>query len=353
MKKLINDDSCDILVIGAGITGLLAAYKLKSQGFDVLVVEKHCVGGKSTLKSTGLIQYSSDVMLHKLMADDVIDGVKFYKDSLAAVDEIEEISKHFKNKKVFRRCPSLYLASTHEDIPTLKKEYDALTHHGFLVEELTQEEIQGQYGINKPYGIVTEGDASIYPYFYTQELAGYFQEIGGRLCQGFFLNAKDGFAYFKGNHIVNYKYIVYALGYETVNYKPVEGLIKRASFAFFCNPEIKTKEIMVWETARPYLYQNTLEPGKVVVGGGDDPLKKVDPENIYLPIKKLKKNYMAWYGLQSLELEGYYFGEFFSFVDGLPKYHKEGNHIYLYPYGGNGVIYSLYLVNQILDEVFN
>ena len=353
MEKLKENTSCEILIIGAGITGLLAAHKLREKGHDVLVIEKDGIGCHSTRKSTGLVQYSSDIMLHKLLANHQIDGVNFYLESLKAINEVEAISQHFKDKTVFRRCPSLYLATTIEDIPMLKKEYEALSTHGFSVKEVSEAELLKDYGIFKTYGILTEDDASVHPFNYTQALAAHFQSMGGKLYEGYFLDALDGVARLKGDFTISYDFIIYALGYETVRYKPMAGVIKRASYVFCCNPLIKTQDIMVWETARPYLYQNTLAPGMVVVGGGDVDLKKYEPKNAYLPIQKLKKQYMDWYGLKDLEIDDFYSAEFFTFVDGLPKYKVEDNHIYLYPYGGNGIVYSLYLVNQLLQNVFN
>ena len=352
MEKLIKNDNCEILVIGAGITGLLIAYKLQSKGHDVIVIEKDQIGGNSTSKNTGLIQFSSDTMLHNLIENSSINGVKFYADCLSAVNEIEEIASNFANKNCFHRCSSLYLASNEGDIPTLKKEYKTLISHNFPAIELTKKQIKEQFRIDKPYALLTTGDVSIYPYFYTQELASYFQKLGGQLHSGHFLNTKDGTAYLKNDVTIKYKYIIYAMGYDTARIQPIEGIVKDATYAFFCNPNIKTKDIMVWETARPYLYQNTLTSDKIVVGGGDIPLQKSNPNNIHSNIEKIKQSYMEWYGLQELEIEESYCNEFFTFIDGIPKYHIEDKSIYMYPYGGNGVVYSLYLANKILQDFF-
>src|SRR3546814_10131809 len=43
----------DVIVVGAGLTGLTTAVVLARQGLDVLVVERHSVGGVTTRGSTG------------------------------------------------------------------------------------------------------------------------------------------------------------------------------------------------------------------------------------------------------------------------------------------------------------
>ena len=351
MEKLIKNETCEILIIGAGITGLLTAYKFKEQGYDVILVDKDKVGEKSTKKNTGLIQYSSDTMLHKMIGDEKINAIKFYQDSLKTVDELETISLKFQNKNVYKRCPSLYLASNPSDIPTLQKEYEELVANNFNVTEIHQKEIMDRYGINKEYAILTEEDASINPYLYAKEHSNLYEKMGGKLYQAYFLDANNGIATFKENLEINYKYVIFALGYDTIKYKPIKGVVKEVTYAFLCHPQIKTTDIMVWETARPYLYQNTLDTNKVVVGGGDLSLEKQSADHTFLNVKKIKEEFMNWYGLQSLDLDEYYQADFFTFIDGMPKYLIEERSIYLYPYGGNGVVYSLYLINNLLNQL--
>ena len=353
MEKLMKNKSCEILVIGAGITGLLTAYKFKTKGYDVMLIDKDEVGGNSTRKNTGLIQYSSDRMLHKMVPDESVNGITFYKDSIKSVEELQKISKGFKNKDAYKKAPSLYLASSKADIESLQKEYKCLVDNGFQVKEVNQMELNETYGIYKEYAILTEGDSSMNPYIYANELSLLYTSLGGQLYQAHLLDAKNGSAKFKGDITIEYQYIIYALGYDTVKYKPIKGVIKDFTYAFLCNPQIKTKDIMVWETARPYIYQNTLDNNKVVVGGGDLENNDSDGKKTLLNIKKLKTEYMKWYHMQSLELDEYYQADFYTFVDGMPKYLIEDTSIYLYPYGGNGVVYSLYLINKLLENEFN
>ena len=47
------DDTCDVAVLGAGITGALVAWRLASAGCDVVVLDRNDVGMGSTAASTG------------------------------------------------------------------------------------------------------------------------------------------------------------------------------------------------------------------------------------------------------------------------------------------------------------
>ncbi len=64
---LQNDTSCDVVVIGAGITGALAAFYLACAGVDAVVLDKRDVGAGSTAASTALLQHAADTELVDLI----------------------------------------------------------------------------------------------------------------------------------------------------------------------------------------------------------------------------------------------------------------------------------------------
>jgi glycine/D-amino acid oxidase-like deaminating enzyme len=60
---LEQDESCDVAVIGAGITGAMIAHRLTAMGLSVVVVDRRDVGLGSTSASTALMQYEIDLPL--------------------------------------------------------------------------------------------------------------------------------------------------------------------------------------------------------------------------------------------------------------------------------------------------
>lgn len=54
------DDNSDILVVGSGMSGALAAYELSKMGYRVTLIEQNKIASGSTSANTGLIQYMSD-----------------------------------------------------------------------------------------------------------------------------------------------------------------------------------------------------------------------------------------------------------------------------------------------------
>src|SRR3954467_6191444 len=64
--RLDADVDCDVVVLGAGITGALVAHHLVAAGFDTVVVDRREAGWGSTAASTALLQYELDVLLADL-----------------------------------------------------------------------------------------------------------------------------------------------------------------------------------------------------------------------------------------------------------------------------------------------
>lgn len=54
------DLTCDVAVVGAGITGALIDDELAGHGHDVVVLDQRNVGWGSTSASTALLQYEID-----------------------------------------------------------------------------------------------------------------------------------------------------------------------------------------------------------------------------------------------------------------------------------------------------
>src|SRR5690606_6541397 len=75
---LSGDVEVDVAVVGGGITGVLVAHRLKRAGFEVAIIESHCVGGSNTGLSTGnlyaSVSSSMDAVL-KRWGEDVLSQV--------------------------------------------------------------------------------------------------------------------------------------------------------------------------------------------------------------------------------------------------------------------------------------
>jgi glycine/D-amino acid oxidase-like deaminating enzyme len=95
--QLKDDLEVDVAIIGAGITGLTAAYLLKKSGFKVAVVEKSTVGGGTTGRTTGKVTSQHNLVYSDLQNRLGQAAARIYGEAnQAAVKQIGNIIKQEK-----------------------------------------------------------------------------------------------------------------------------------------------------------------------------------------------------------------------------------------------------------------
>src|SRR5690606_3261550 len=132
---LDDDVTCDVAVIGGGITGAIAAYHLVEAGLDTVLVDRRDVGGGSTSASTGLLQYEIDTNLADLIERvGKRDAERSYQLCLEAIGKIGTLAEKAGVECEFTPKKSLYLASYKKDVPMLCREFDARKSMGIALE---------------------------------------------------------------------------------------------------------------------------------------------------------------------------------------------------------------------------
>ena len=115
--SLKENVKCDVLIIGAGITGSLIAHQMIAEGYKTVLIDKREICNGSTSATTSMLQYEIDVPLYKLKDQIGEEGaVASYKACSDSIDQLEKISKRIKSKAGFQRKDSLYFASRKKDV---------------------------------------------------------------------------------------------------------------------------------------------------------------------------------------------------------------------------------------------
>lgn len=68
-KKLDQDITADVLIIGGGMTGINTLYHLRESNLEVLLVEQNKIGMGVTANSTGKLTYLQDHLYNKLLTN--------------------------------------------------------------------------------------------------------------------------------------------------------------------------------------------------------------------------------------------------------------------------------------------
>jgi glycine/D-amino acid oxidase-like deaminating enzyme/nitrite reductase/ring-hydroxylating ferredoxin subunit len=179
---LRGDLKVDVLVVGAGVTGITAAYLLKKAGSRVALIERERVASIDTGHTTAHLTYVTDGSLETLTKGLGRDHTQAVWDAGAcAVDEIERIVREEKIECEFSRVPgflhaTLFGKGSKDERAELKHEaelaqqlgfdaafMDAVPHFGVTgVRFANQAKFHPRKYLRRLVGIIANGDSKIF-----------------------------------------------------------------------------------------------------------------------------------------------------------------------------------------------
>lgn len=355
--SLKSDESCDVLVIGGGITGSLIAHQMVKDGHKTISIDKREVANGSTSATTSMLQYEIDVPLFELTEMIGKKGaVESYKACSKSIDDLEKISDEIKSTAGFERKKSLYFASKKKDVSWLKKEFVARKSAGFNVKWLEAEEIQEKFGFEKTYGgILSDQGASIDAFIFAHELLAFNVKKGLQIFDKTEMKSVKDHPDF--NEVsttegfkIKAKKIIYCIGYESKNLIKEDFVQLKSTFAIVSEREnslpASLNKMLFWNTDEPYLYMRTTDDGRLLIGGGDEDFQ--NPEKRDALLDKKEKEILRNLKIVLPEYHFYtdftWAGTFGETKDGLPyigEHQKFKNSYFVLGFGGNGITFSV------------
>ncbi len=364
--KLDKNINTDVVILGGGISGALTAYHLLEKGFSCVILDARSIGLGSTCASTSLLQYEIDTPLHELSS--MIgekNAVRSYQLCKESIDKLLSIADRIGFPNIQRK-KSLYYAASKKDVANLKKEFLIRKKNNFRVRFLEDDEVFTKTGIHAPAAILSQDGGQTDAYMFTHSLHQHNIRKGlqvyDRTCANHIQHNKNGVLLKTENGFtIKAKKLVYATGYEVVNYidKPIVKL--KSTYAVISEPMVNEKafwkdDMLIWNTADPYLYMRTTDDKRILVGGRDedfyDPRKR-DPL-IPKKTKQLTHDFQNIFPHTDFIPEFSWTGTFGSTKDGLPyigEYEKLPNSYFALGFGGNGITFSLIAAEIITDNL--
>ncbi len=350
------DADCDVLVVGAGISGALIADALSAARMRVLMIDRREAGWGSTAASTALLQYEIDTEM-QILAEQfgIDDAVLAYRSCEQAVQQFGRLAKRLRTVD-FRPMQSLYVASRHRHERRLRAEAKLRRAHGFDVQTLEPAAIRSRFGIEAPVALLTRVAAEVDPYRFTHALLARLRRRGvaihGRTeLAGFTAQRSDVRVRTSDGRTIRCRQLVFAAGYESQNHLDQRVARNRSSYVFVSEPLAggteQLRDTLLWESARPYLYLRTTRDQRVIVGGLDDSVDIAGKRDARLEKKSGALAKQAAQRLPALALTPAFSwaGTFAETKDGLPFFGPHEQHgprvHFAMAYGGNGISYSV------------
>lgn len=354
--SLSENMACDIVVIGGGITGALISHALFNAGFETIVVDKRDVAAGSSSVTTSMLQYEADMSLRKL--SEMIGEeatVACYKAGIASINTLESLIQSLQIDCNFERKKSLQVAHDRETAKDLEEEFLLRKKHDFSVEWLTTREIRKNYKMESFPGILSNESASMDAFRFAHGLLAHNHKKGMPIFDHTQIRkvrydknrseivTDDGFRIFC-------KRIVFCSGYETLSLFKKKYADILTTFACVSeqnfNLHEELKDVMIWDTAEPYIFMRTTDDGRMLIGGEDIPYKsgplseRVKNRKAERLIKRIRKLFPEI----DFKEDYNWAGAYGVTKDGLPIIGEHPDFpgaVFVLPLGGNGITFSV------------
>lgn len=363
--SLKEDEECDVLVVGGGITGALMAFQLSSEGFNTVLIDKNDVSLGSTSATTAILQYELDEPLHTLVGKvGERPAVETYRYGVEVIDWLNDLIHRHRFKCGFEMKNSVYFARKEEDVDWLRKEFECRRKHGLPVHWVTSAELQKLYHVAGAGAIVSDKAASVDAYALTHELLHYSVVHNG--LRVYDHTPLEQVSHDSGNPVVftdrdcsiKCKRLVYATGYESQRFldEPVAKLV--STYALVSEPlKVLPPSIytsVFWDTSAPYFYMRATTDGRLLAGGADEPF--TNPALRDALIERKEEELLGLFETampdMSMTPDFSWAGTFGVTKDSMPyigTHPEHDNSFFVLGYGGNGITFSLMAMKMLSD----
>ena len=347
----------EILIIGGGITGSLLAHQMIEDGYKTVLVDRREIGNGSTSATTSMLQYEIDVPLFELSEMIGKEGAeKSYWACYDSIDDLQKVAKEVKSDCGFRKKQSLYFAAFKKDVDDLKKEFEARKSAKFPVKWLSADEIKKKFKIENTFGgILSDQGGSIDAFCLAHDVLHYNHKKGSQIFDKTdiikFDYKKNGVtATTEYGNTIKAKKVIFCNGFESTEIIKDKFVNLLSTYAIVGERHEKNHKelnnLLVWNTAEPYIYMRTTDDNRILIGGEDEEFVDAQKRDSLLldKEKKLVKKLDKYLPENNFRTDFVWAGTFGETKDGLPYIGEHPNFpsaYFVLGFGGNGITFSV------------
>lgn len=346
----------DVLILGSGITGALAAHTLIEHGATVAIADARPPATGSTPASTALIQFEIDtplVRLGRLLSP--ILARQAYHASRRALKRLAALAGQADAE--LKKRASLQLAAHPAHVNPLRAEARARRAADIPARFLSRGTLAHEFNLACPGALFSDLAYELNPLKLTHHLLESAVARGARLLPRCKLNLDCLLERRRPFHLslpagaqVSFDHVVVATGYETPEqFAPLRPLTElRSTYALATEPfdsDPWPGRMLLWETGDPYFYARTTADNRIIIGGEDEPFTTAARRDAKIAAKArvlLRKLHTLLPG-QRFRAEYRWAGTFAQTRDGLPFIGPHPDYpgvFFALGYGGNGITFS-------------
>jgi glycine/D-amino acid oxidase-like deaminating enzyme/nitrite reductase/ring-hydroxylating ferredoxin subunit len=286
--SLTNDLEVDVVIIGAGLTGITAAWLLKRGGAKVVLLERQRCAEADTGHTTAHLTYVTDERLRHLVKVFGRDAARaFWEAGAAAIDQIDEIVRSAAHDCEFKWVTG-YLHGRWDDSD--KKDRESLEEDAELARELGFDAtfLDAVPWANRP-GVAFANQAKFHPCKYLAPLLRAIPGDGSHVFENTEASEveTDPLTVHAGRYKIRCSYLVIATHTPLLGKTGLfKGTLFQSKLALYTSYVLGAKvpagmvpEAMFWDTTDPYYYVRADKnaDGDYVIFGGKD--SKTGQEN--------------------------------------------------------------------------
>ena len=269
---LAGDVETDVLVVGAGITGLTAALLLQQSGRRVTVVEARRIAEGVSGRTTAHVTEAVDARYRALRSDFGKEGAALVaRSSRASIELIRSLARTVAPRCDFAAVPGFLYTESTDEVDALHDEMEAAGEAGLSVS------IAAEAPLPFPVKAAVRFDdqARFHPRRYLVPIAEQVVRGGGRVVEqtrvlevegGTPCRVETDRGRISAGHVV------------VATHSPLSRLFLQTllapyrSYVIAFTTESKTGDALFWDTARPYHYVRRHLAGRedLVIAGGED-----------------------------------------------------------------------------------